>query len=140
MAAKNAQKVAAKWKERLSNATEEMTDGVRAVTVAPGVQAAAKQETMKARLMEAITSGKWARNVQKKSLSEWQADMINVGIPRVSQGAAEKIGKVEKFMTKFLPFVEGVSKQIKAMPNATKADRKARMNKNFDLMSEFANT
>lgn len=138
MAAKNASAVAQKWRDRLQAATQEMTDGVRAVTQAPGQKAAQKSEVMKARLLEAINSGKWAKRVAAVSLADWQNMMITVGIPRVSQGASEKMPKMEKFMTKFLPFVDNVSKQIDSMPDATDADRKARMLKNFDLMKTFA--
>lgn len=137
MATKNAAAVAAKWRDRLQAATQEMTEGVRAVTVAPGQKAAAKADVMKARLLEALNNGKWQRNVSAVSLGDWQAAMINTGIPRVATGAAEKMSKVENFMAKFLPYADSVSKQIDQMPNVTVQDRKNRMLKNFDLMQAF---
>ncbi len=137
MPAKNAATVAQKWRDRLQAATQEMTDGVRAVTKAPGQAAAEKADVMKARLLEALNSGKWARKVASVGLADWQNAMITVGIPRVGQGAAEKMAKVERFMTKFLPFVDNVKKQVAAMPNVTDQDRKNRMLKNFDLMKQF---
>lgn len=140
MAVKNATTIAQKWRDRLQSATQQMTDGVRAVTVAPGVAAAAKADVMKARLLDAINSGKWAKNVSAVSLNDWQQAMITTGIPRVATGAGDKVGKVEKFMTKFLPYVEGVRKQIAAMPKSTDQDRKNRMLKNFDLMKAFSAT
>ena len=138
MAMKNANAVAQKWRDRLQNASEEMKAGVQSVTQAPGQLAAQKADVMKARLMDALNSGKWQRKVSAVSLADWQQAMLNVGIPRVATGAAEKVAKVEKFMTKFLPFVDNVKKQIAAMPNATDQDRKNRMLKNFDLMKGFS--
>lgn len=138
MAVKNATTIANKWRDRLQSATQQMTDGVRAVTQAPGQAAAAKADVMKQRLLDAINSGKWAKNVSAVTLADWQNAMINVGIPRVASGASEKVGKVEKFMTKFLPFVDNVKKQIAAMPKSTDQDRKNRMLKNFDLMKTFS--
>lgn len=137
MASKNPATVAAKWRDRLASSTQEMIDGVNAVTQAPGAKAAAKQDQMKARLLEAINSGKWARNVAKQTLGEWQQSMITLAIPRVATGAQEKVGKMEAFLTKFLPYAENVSKTVKAMPNNSDADSKARMLKAFDMMKLF---
>lgn len=134
---KNPAAIAKKWSQRLQSASQEMADGVNAVTVAPGVQAAKKKETMKARLLEAINNGKWERNVAAVPLGDWQQDMISRGIPRAMQGAAEAEPKMQAFMDELLPYVENCQRQIEAMPNATDADRKARMMKMFDLMKGF---
>lgn len=137
---RNASSVASKWRDRLQASTDQMTQGVNSVTTAPGVQAAAQANLMKTRILEALNSGKWAKNVSKVTLQQWQQAMIQTGIPRVSQGASDKAHKVEAFMTKFLPFAANVAQQIAAMPNSTDQDRKNRMLKNFDLMKAFPGT
>ncbi len=129
--------VAKKWSQNLQNATAQIAAGVQAVQVAPTQLAARAQATMKARLVAAIDSGKWAKGLQAVSLSDWQQAMTNKGIPRVAQGAVDAETKQTTFYAKLLPYVASVSAQIKQMPNATAADRKARMLANFDAMSQF---
>ena len=109
-----AQQAAAKWRDRLTASTQQMTDGVNAVTTAPGQKAAAAQQLWLQRVQ--ASAPKWARNVAAVSLESWKNDMINVGIPRVATGANAKVGKVESFMTEFLPHVEQVAQKVRAMP------------------------
>jgi hypothetical protein len=115
------QEAATKWKERLSAATGEIERGVAKVTVAPGMAAAAQMQ----KYLNGVTENaqKWRTNVSKVSLAEWQESMKNVGIPRISQGAAAKVGKVEQFQAEFQPHLEAVMKQVNSMPSTTQAQR-----------------
>lgn len=135
--AKDPAAVANKWKNNLSNAGQAIRDGVNAVNVAPGQQAAAAQSTMRARLLAAIDSGKWAQNVAAVSLQTWKNQMLNVGLARIADGANKGAPKMQSFMTQWLPFVAQAQAAISQMPNATSADRKARMIANFDMLSQF---
>ena len=115
------QEAATKWKERLSAATGEIERGVAKVTVAPGMAAAAQMQ----KYLNGVTENaqKWRTNVSKVSLAEWQESMKTVGIPRISQGAAAKVGKVEQFQAEFQPHLESVMKQVNAMPSTTQSQR-----------------
>ena len=114
MARVTAEQATAKWLTRLSGASQQITDGVNGVTVAPGTKAAAAKDLWANRVMAA--KDKWANRVGAVSLSEWQQSMINVGIPRIATGAQAKQGKMQDFMAQFLPYLDtGVSK-INAMP------------------------
>ena len=62
---------------------------------------------------------KWAANVAAVPLDAWKDKMINVGIPRVSSGAAANVGKVQDFMGKFLPYLDAGKARIDAMPKGT---------------------
>lgn len=124
MARLTADQAAEKWASRLSGATTEITNGVNAVTKAPGASAAAAVEVWAARTLAA--KQKWARNVGRVSLSEWQDKMRTVGIPRIAQGAMANKPKVTAFMNEFLPFVDQVTARVRAMPNATIEDGIAR--------------
>lgn len=106
--------VAAKWQSRLGQATTQITDGVNAVTTAPGQKAAAAKALWLQRVQ--ASQDKWARNVARVSLEEWKRSMIDIGIPRIATGAAAKVGKVESFMTEFLPHVNAVAARVHAMP------------------------
>lgn len=135
--AKNAADVARKWRQRLEGAAQDMVAGVNAVTVAPTAQAAAKVQTMKARFNAAIDSGKVEAGLRAVSLEDWRAAMLSKGVTRVAQGAQGAETKVADFMGELIPYTDQVRKEIAQMPNATDADRKARMNANFDKMKAF---
>ncbi len=105
-----------KWGRRLSAAGADITAGVNRVSVAPGIKAAEAQDLMLARLTEAITSGVWARNVAKVSLSSWKESMIKKGIPRIPQGVAGvKANKVAN-ISALLDAVDKASAAAHALP------------------------
>jgi len=88
MARVNSQQWLAKWSQNLNASGQYIKSGVQSVTTAPGQSAAAAQDRMLAGVTAAVQSGKWARNVSKVSLADWQNAMITKGIPRIAQGTA----------------------------------------------------
>lgn len=114
MARVTAEQATEKWVSRLSAASQQITDGVNGVQVAPGAKAAQAKDLWANRVMQA--KDKWATRVGSVTLQEWQQSMINVGIPRIATGAQAKRGKMQDFMAQFLPYLDqGVSK-VNAMP------------------------
>lgn len=113
MARVTAQQAAEKWKARLSAAGQQITDGVNAVTVAPGTKAAQAADLWLQRVSAA--KDKWKARVASVGLQEWQQSMID-NIPRIAQGAQAKAGKVEQFMTEFLPHLDAGVAKVNAMP------------------------
>lgn len=101
---KDAATVAQNWATRLGQSTQQITDGVNAVTVAPG-QAAARQKNVWAQNTAAAVN-KWAANTAAVPLTDWQQSMINKGVPRISSGATAAVPKMQTFMTKLLPYVQ----------------------------------
>lgn len=120
MARVTPEQMAAKWQSRLSGATEDIRRGVDGVTVAPGRLAAAQRQVWLARLQQ--SADKWANNVGRVTLEEWRSKMVNVGIPRVAQGAAANQDKVQRFAAEFLPHLDRGVAQVKTMPKATLED------------------
>lgn len=114
MARVTADQGAAKWASRLSGAAQEITQGVQAVTEAPGIAAA----RAKALWLSQVTASadKWARRVSSVSLGDWQKAMIDKGVPRIGQGAQAAIPKVTAFLNDFLPHVDRGVEMIKNMP------------------------
>lgn len=125
----------AKWVEKLSATGPEMEAGVMAVTEAPGVAAARERQKWAQRVRE--SEAKWATNVQRVSLADWQKSMKEIGIQRVASGAQAKQGKMLAFATEFYPFLEQVRSRIKAMPSTTPQQRIARMVANAEAIKGF---
>lgn len=120
----NPQAATAKWVQNLSAAADRMTAGANAVTKAPGVAAAAAADKWLQRVTAA--KSKFATNVAAVSLQSWQQSYINVGVPRVAQGAQAKQNKVLDFQTQFLPYLSRGLSTIDAMPSTTLEDGIAR--------------
>lgn len=129
-----------KWARRLSGATEDIRKGVEAVTEAPGSKAAAKKAKWAAKMTDAATHDKWAKNISAVTLEEWKRRTLEVGVGRVSSGVSASVGKMAKFGEQLLAYQESNLPKIKAMPDITLGDSKARMDAWFDIMSKFKPT
>lgn len=109
-----------KWVQRLSGATQDIVNGVNAVTVAPGQLAAAQQQKWLQNVQAA--ADKWKRNVGSVSLEQWRNYMIQVGVPRVAQGANAKQAKYGAFAAQFFPHLEAGIAKVRSMPSTTLDD------------------
>lgn len=111
----------AKWVSRLSGATAEIQAGVQKVQQSPGQLAAAKAD----KWFQSVTESKdkWRRNTGRVSLEDWRTMMVNVGIPRIAQGAQQKQAKMQAFLTEFYPHLEALQRKLGSMPDATFEDR-----------------
>jgi hypothetical protein len=133
MATKNPADVATKWAQNLGNAGTSITQGVNAVTVAPGQAAAAQKQVW----VQNVTSAaeKWATNVAKISAPDWKNAMLTKGIPRISTGAQAAQPKMEAFMRQLLPYIEN---QVQSLPpRGNLAANKARLLQFIDGMASF---
>lgn len=110
----------AKWVRNLSAATPAVQAGVERVTTAPGTLAAAQKAKWLQKIQASVD--KWGRRVASVSLPDWQNAMINVGIPRIAQGAQAKQGKFTAFMAEFLPYLQRGVGSIDKMPSVTLED------------------
>lgn len=97
---------AAKWQRNTAGASDAIKQGVMAVTQAPGQKAAAAKDLWLANVN--ASAGRWATAVGNVSLQDWQNAIINKGIPRITQGAAQAQGKVQAFLQSWLPFQQQV--------------------------------
>lgn len=104
----------AKWVSRMQAAGPQITEGVNAVTTAPGVAAAKQVNTWLAKIQ--ASAQKWAKNVAAVSLSDWQTAMTQRGIPAISTGVTAKQGNYQAFAAKFFPYLAAGAATINAMP------------------------
>lgn len=114
----------AKWVQRIGAATQQVTEGVQRVQTAPGQKAAAKQQKWLQNTQAA--ADKWRRNVAAVSLADWQNLMVNVGIPRIAQGAQAKQAKYGAFAQQFFQHLQAGVSKVEAMPDTTFEERVAR--------------
>lgn len=105
-----------KWGRRLSAAGPDITNGIQRVQQAPGVAAAAAQDRMLAGVTAAVTSGVWARQVQKVSLQDWKDAMTNKAIPRLAQGISGAQKSKVANVTALLAAVDGAVAATNAVP------------------------
>lgn len=115
-----------------------MTQGANAVQKAPGLAAAAAADKWLAKVT--ASKAKFAARVSSVSLQSWQQSYINVGIPRVAQGAQAKQSKVTAFMDQFLPYLSTGLQTIDAMPNTTLEDGIARATAMIRYNAKFQRT
>jgi glutaredoxin 2 len=127
-----------KWLTNLSAATDRMTQGANSVQKAPGLAAAAAADKWLAKVT--ASKAKFASRVASVSLQSWQQSYINVGIPRVAQGAQAKQAKVTAFMDQFLPYLSTGLQTIDAMPNTTLEDGIARATAMIRYNAKFQRT
>ena len=99
--------------------------------------AVAKKDRLRARILEAIDSGKWEKNLLSVSVEEWKNAVINKGIPRIAQGVNEAKPIMEDFFSQLLPYVENVRKEIAEMPDVTIDDAINRVTTFIRRMHEF---
>lgn len=128
--------VAAKWAQNLGGATQRITDGVNAVTTAPG-QAAARQKALWAQNV-AASQDKWAARTAAVPLSDWQQAIIQKGVPRIASGATAAQPKFATFMGKLLPYIDS---QVRALPARGNLEANiTRMTTFVRGMSKFSST
>jgi len=133
----NASEFREKHARRTKAALDDMRAGVQRVTEAPGKKAAAQKEKMRAKLMEALDSGKWDRRVASVSLEDWKADMLEKGVGRVSAGLDRAAGKVEQFAEQLIAHENSLMSEIERMPSLTLEDSIARATAWIRGMSKF---
>lgn len=132
------QQATAKWLTNISAATDRMQAGAMAVQTAPGQLAAQAADKWLARVTQ--SKAKFAANVGAVSLQSWQQSYVNVGIPRVAQGANAKQAKVTSFMNQFLPYLATGLQTIDKMPSTTLEDGIARATAMIRYNAKFTRT
>jgi len=137
MAKLTAKEFQEKQARRLKAAIPDMKAGIERVTESPTAKAAAKVEKMKARLLERIDDGTWARRLNAVTLDDWKDKMINKGLSRVSTGIDGAAAKVEEFASQLLPYIDKQVADIKQMPDLTLDDSINRMTSFIRGMSKF---
>lgn len=126
--------VAADWANGLASKTDKISRGIDAVTVAPGA-AAARQADVWANNTVASKS-KFARNVGRVSLPDWQNAAKTKGLARIASGAQAAQPKMAAFLGRFLPYISSAAASLPA--RGTYEQNKARMIAMVDKAHAFS--
>jgi len=124
--AKSPSEIAAKWARRTQAATTDYVAGVNAVTENPAEKAIAAIPKMQQNFNAAITDGRVESGFRRVTLASWRDATTNKGGQRYAPGCAAAEGKMQQFMTEFMPHVEAGQAIISNMADLTIEDSVAR--------------
>ena len=126
MAIPSAATVADRWANSAGAAQQRYSDGVQATTKDPTQLAIAQQGKLLSNFGQAVSSGRWARNLAKTGKAGWQAAAV-AKAGNYGTGIAASKTKFETAMGPVLAQEASLQSQISSMPSATIADSIARM-------------
>jgi len=112
--AKTPQMITSKWSKNLGAAGESIKAGINAVTEAPGIKAAARQDSYVAGVMD--NADKWGRNVASVTLDQWKRAALDVGLQRIASGITKGTPKMQRFMEQWMPYMEGLQSRLSSNP------------------------
>lgn len=101
---------AKRWSDQFAAAGQRYTDGINAVTVAPGQLAAAQQAAYVAGVQ--ANAKIWASKVGAVDLQAWKNSATTIGAQRLSTGATKGAPKMAQFMQNFLPVLAGTVQSL----------------------------
>lgn len=140
MAMADAATIAQKWSDRMNASSTAYSAGIMRVQTSPMAAAANNVAGYVAGVQAAANSGKWAAGLNRVTLQQWQSQATALGAMRLGPGATQAKPKFQAFMTSFLPFLATAQAQVKAMPNQTYDQRKARAVAMMDALHQFKRT
>lgn len=135
----SAASVFAKWQSNSTNAADAYVDGVQNTDKDIVGLAVAAIPRMRANVIAAIDNGRVANGLRKVGNDGIKAAVAAKGKVAFTNGVAGAQTKFETAFTPLLAYIDGVKRQVSAMPNLTDADRDARMLKNVQLMRQYKN-
>ncbi len=113
------------WLQRSQASQQAFVDGVQNTSVDPVARAIQNQGALLAGFTQAVTSGRWARNLAAVGKQGWQAATIakagNYGV-----GIAAGESKYASAMTTWLPRIHQAAASARAMPSGSIAASNAR--------------
>ena len=127
MAYKTLQQTVANWQSGAQSKSGNYLEGVNATTVDVVGNAIAAQGAMVAGFSQAVSSGRWARNLSAVGTQGWKqitASTAGNWLAGVTNHAS--VTKYQTAMQTWLPIIDSVAAQAKAMPGGTTANRIAR--------------
>lgn len=124
-----------KWGRRMQAAAPDIQSGINRVTEAPGVKAAKQQNAMLNGVNEAVSSGKWARNVAAVSVDQWKQAALTKGVQRIAAGVTQAQPRMGDAVTKLLSDVNATLAEVERTP---RGDLATNINRAVTMMQGMA--
>jgi len=134
---KSADKWATEQIDGAKNNAEKWKTNIATPSRDPIKSAIDAEDKWKNNLTKAMNSGKWERNLGKKTLADITATVNALGSTVFSQGVAARETKIRSKVGELQPKIQAVSNAIQALPNATEGDRDNRVLQNVKLMRKI---
>jgi hypothetical protein len=116
MARLSAAEYTAKWQQRLKASTEDIRRGISRVTVSPTESAAKQADLALQKIMAAFQSGKWAAQLRKVTLQDWQNSATNKGLQRIAAGVDGATASQQQMAEKLLAAVDATLAEVNQTP------------------------
>lgn len=130
-----AQEVQEKWARKLKASGQDITNGIKRVSEAPGVKAARQKNVMLSNLSEAVNSGKWEKKVAGVSLQDWQNAAINKGVGRIGAGVD---GAKDKATAAFADVLSDVAATVSEVERTPRGDLSTNIGRAVTMMTGMA--
>jgi hypothetical protein len=121
----------------MSSSVDKYKSGVNAVTISPMELAAQSQDAMLAGVTDAITSGRWAAALRKRSLPDWKQQTATTGADRLATGARAAQPKMQQHLTAWLPVAQQIHDTAQGMPKGSIEDAVARVRMAITMAKQF---
>lgn len=125
------------WAAGIAAGGTKFRDGINGVTEHPGQKAAAQAQVMLQRITDAVSSGRWARNVASYNLQTWKTTTAGVGAANWANGAQKGQAKYNAAAQALAPRLNELSAQIASMPKGGTANAIARASAAITFMSNL---
>jgi len=137
-------KAAARWAkkqiERATIAGPEYEEGIKAPERNPIEAALAANDKRIANLKQSIEEKTWEKVMRTITIEDWRRGALEKGVPRFPDGIEKAKPKIEAFVSKWQPILAGIQESIRAMPEATDAQREARLLANLRALKKAKGT
>ena len=125
--AKDLATVSQAWQTGAGGAQQKFVDGVNGTTKDPVARAIASQAALLSNFTQAVTSGRWQRNLAAVGKSGWQAATV-AKAANYGTGIQAGLANYEKAMTTWLPRINQAAATVNAMPSGTLQQNLAKAN------------
>lgn len=122
----DAQTVTDRWVSGATGAAQRYKDGVTNTQKDPTALAVQQVQKLQANFVQAITSGRWQRNLQAVGKAGWQAAVEAKGAANFSTGVQAARQKYMEKIAPVLAYEATLQQRVQAMPKTTLADSIAR--------------
>lgn len=111
---KNLQQTVKKWSDGASTGRDVYITSIRAVQENPAQKAVAQADHWQRSVSSSEAKSKYVSRLQNVTLQEWQQAAVSKGADNWARGVQSGAGKFQRFMQRFLPFVQQVRESLPA--------------------------